>query len=380
MTTAAARAPSDLLRSVAAHDLTGSRWILPATQPEADEWRALLDDVVRTRLEGALARAVRAGALVTDSARRTEVRALHAAALASCLRLEELLLRVVDQLDAAGIEHRVLKGSAVAHLDHDDPSDRCFGDVDLLVRGDQLEGAIQVLAEMGHRRHFPEPRTGFDRRFTKSVTMSGHTALEVDVHRTLAEGPFGMWIRVGDLWTPGEAFALADREVLALGPTGRFLHAAYHAALGDPQPRLTALRDVAVMLQRGSIDGAEVLETVHRWRGAPVLRRALGAAAAVLALDVESHELLRWAERERPSRQDLRRLRPYASDARSGYAVRAIATVSALPGLADRAAYVGALLFPDRAYVRGRHRGRCRRLWAAARAWARTRVEARSRR
>ena len=52
----------------------------------------------------------------------------------SCVQLERVLLETVAELDALGAEFRVLKGTAVAHLDYPDPSWRGFGDIDLLVR------------------------------------------------------------------------------------------------------------------------------------------------------------------------------------------------------------------------------------------------------
>ena len=52
-------------------------------------------------------------------------------------------------LRRSGLDHRALKGAAVAHLDYPDPALRSFIDVDLLVRAEEWDDAIQVLREAG---------------------------------------------------------------------------------------------------------------------------------------------------------------------------------------------------------------------------------------
>lgn len=61
------------------------------------------------------------------------------------------LARVVKQLDAAGIQHLVLKGLAVALAFYGDASLRHAGDLDLLVRETDVYRAGQVLAHLGYR-------------------------------------------------------------------------------------------------------------------------------------------------------------------------------------------------------------------------------------
>ena len=101
------------------------------------------------------------------------------------------MLRTVQRLDSVGIPVRVLKGTASSHLDYPDPALRTYGDVDLLVPGDHYEQAVRLLVSDGAHRRYPEPRTGFDRRFGKGCSLRTPDGLEVDLHRTFTMGPYG---------------------------------------------------------------------------------------------------------------------------------------------------------------------------------------------
>ena len=99
-----------------------------------------------------------------------------------------------EALEKAGIAHRVLKGHAWAHTVYPDPSWRAFGDVDLLVGTDDSDRAVEVLESTGVRRTLPEVRPGFDRRFGKDATLLSASGREVDLHRLLVAGPYGLWV------------------------------------------------------------------------------------------------------------------------------------------------------------------------------------------
>lgn len=62
------------------------------------------------------------------------------------LHLEIRLLEVADWFaDVGGIELRVLKGPAVAHLDEVDPALRSFSDLDLLIAAADMDRGIAAL-------------------------------------------------------------------------------------------------------------------------------------------------------------------------------------------------------------------------------------------
>jgi hypothetical protein len=244
----------------------------------------------------------------------------------------------------------------VAHLDYPDAALRDFGDIDLLIHPDDLDRTIAVLVEQGYTRRFPEPRAGFDRRFTKSVSVVNSEGQEFDLHRTLAPGAFGLRVQVEMLWNaPPEQFALAGRTLDALGPSERFIHACYHAVLGNTPARLVPQRDIAEMLLGGSVDPDRARALAAAWQAEVVVAHAINRAWATLQLtDVVA--LSSWAAKYTPRPREQRQLTRATSPGYT-YTAQAIDSVRALRNPRHRLAYVSALAFPRRSYLRGRHSG-----------------------
>ena len=323
-------------------------------------WAELLADCRSQRLTGFLALAVREGALCTRPDQAAQADTAHREAMGTVLVLERLLIDAADLFAGAGIALRVLKGSSLAHLDYPAPELRSFGDVDLLVRSEQFDGAVAALVGAGHRRRFPQPRPGFDRRFSKGTSFVTPEGTEIDLHRTFVMGPFGLTMKLDDLWARGSPFRVGGVELCALAREERFLHSCFHAALGDNPPRLLALRDVAQVLLDGRLDLHLVRALAASWQADAVLARAVHLAWQTLGLDVAVSPLAAWATTYRPDHHERRALAAY-TDPHGGYSARSAAALRAVPGVRDKAAYLRALAFPARDYVDPRHSGRVER-------------------
>lgn len=345
-----------LLRAVAAFGLPDSSVDAPARPLSESAWEELLAHVRWQRLTNLLAHAVSTGVFPATEAQIAAAIDDDIPALTGVLRLEAELLEVAGILDRAGVPFRVLKGPAVAHLDYPDPAWRCFGDLDLLIPPAALDDAIGLLSGLGYARRFPQPRDGFDRRFTKSVSLDGPDGQQLDLHRTLAAGGLGHRIIVSMLWsTLSSRFALGGRDFAALGAEERFLHACYHLVLGNAPPRLVPQRDVAEMLHNNTVDADRVLVIASAWRGKAVVARAITTTVDNLRLSTDT-PLVAWAEEFNPGRREQREL-ARATSPRYSYAAQAIDSVRAIHGPRERLAYVSALAFPRRSYLRGRHSG-----------------------
>jgi len=319
------------------------------------EWRhLLLDGITRERLSGLAIEASRSGLFDLSSAERDELLDRHDDQLGLDLVLERLLCEAADVLDRAHIEYRALKGPVVAHTLYSDPALRSFGDVDLLVSGCDFDQAICVLGSLGFRRRFVEPRRGFDARFSKGSCLLGAAGQEIDLHRTFAPGPYGTRLATLDLLArPAQHFRLGWREIPGVDRELGFVHACFHAALGDFPPRLVPLRDVAEFLATG-FDADAVIRLVTNVRCATVLQRALHLVEEELGIRVGG-VLGEWSRRHVPSRFDRWALGTYASRNRS-YGAQAAVSVWVMPSLRDRVAFASALALPSRDYVRSRER------------------------
>jgi hypothetical protein len=289
--------------------------------------------------------------------------------MCTCLHLEATLLDVRSAFDAQGIETLVLKGPAAAHLDYADPTLRSFGDLDLMVRSEQVDRATTQLREMGFSRAAPEPRDGFDRRFGKGAEFVAADGINVDLHRTFVMGPFGLRVRLDELWASTTSFNLGGHAILSLSPVHRLLAACYNAIVGDVSPRLSTLRDVAQLCLSGEVDTQEVVDTARRWGGESVLALGVRAAWERLAIaDVVG--LSAWAARVEGDSSDLRLLALY-HDRRAGYSGLSWATARMLP-LGERIAFLGSLAFPHGGRLGERQWGLGQRVRRAVRGLGRT--------
>lgn len=354
------------LRAIVAHGLPGALPAQPPTPLDDRRWQELLLHARMQRLTPLLARAVTAGTFPATDTQAKEAIAVDTEALARVLVLETTLVHVAALLDDAQVAVRVLKGPAVAHLDYPDPAWRDFGDLDLLIHPDHLDRTIAVLTGHGFVRRFPEPRAGFDRRFTKSVSMADRHGLEFDLHRTLAPGALGLRVRVDMLWDdPPTEFHLGGRVLHALGPEERLLHACYHAVLGNSPPRFVPLRDIAQLLLADAVDPDRVRRLATAWRGQAVVAHAINTAWSSLHL-TDQVALTTWAREYTPRGREGKEL-ARAISPRYTFTAQAVDAVRAIDRPSDRVAYLVALAFPNRRYLGGRHRSFAARLRHAVR-------------
>lgn len=337
-----------VLARVATVGLTDASALVAEPMPP-DEWGPLSVQVVVERLEGLLAAAVANGSLPVSGYQLDGVRRLGLARARTDLLLERETLRAIQVLQAADVDLRLLKGSAWAHSAYTDPVRRGFGDVDILVRPADWYRAVGALEDAGGQRVMPELRPRFDSRFGKDATVKTSNGWEIDLHRTLVVGPYGLWIDCDALFARNPATVrVASVALPVLDPDAAFIHACYNAALSDDPPRLAALRDVAQMALSENIDAEEAWSLVHGWRGTNVVRYALRAVQARLGVSLALTPVgQRFAGDV--ARRDRMLIATYRGGAR-GYTSQ-LAGVVAIPGLADKRDYLAALLRPQRAYL-----------------------------
>jgi hypothetical protein len=285
------------------------------------------------------------------------------------LGLERRLLTLAAAFDGAGVEFTVLKGSSFAHSFYPDPSWRSFGDIDLLVRTGDWTRSNDLLEGLGLRRRVPEPRAGFDERFGKGAEYGGERGFEVDLHRTLVGGPFGLWIDLEELAQHTVPFVLGARRLRRLDDTAAFAHASIHAALGLLPPPLTPVRDVVQIGHFGRVDWEMLADWALRWKLAAVFQHALATAEEYLgvAIPQRAEGLLALT----PGRRERRALLAYTTDRRRRGGT-SLATLHAIPGLRAKGAYVRAMVVPSRAFLTARSTGgrpSYRHRWTVAINW-----------
>lgn len=338
-----------VLRAAVGHGLPGgAAWPTDALDP--DEFAEILQRSMDDRLIGTLAQAASEGSFALLPEQRAQLAELHAAAQGHMLMLERLLLSVTGLFESAGIDHRVLKGHAIAHLLYDDPSWRNAADLDVLVPSESFGPAMELaIRELGAAPALAELRPGFDREFGKEVLLTVGK-LELDLHRTFVTGPFGLTIGLGELFGDHLEFEVGDRTLRALGAEYLFLHACYGTALGDLPVRRGSVRDLLLCHYGVGVDLDRAVDTARRWGGVAVVQRAAQLVVDVAGPEVAG-DLSRLTALDVP-RREAWLLRSYLTPARS-YS-RPLASLAVIPGLRARVRYARAIVLPSPQYLDGR--------------------------
>ncbi|MGH2554330.1 MAG: nucleotidyltransferase family protein [Actinomycetota bacterium] len=328
-----------------------------------EEWQKVLPRLHRHHITGFAVAAAEAGSLALSAEQTDALLETHREAMLAPLAVERGLLEVATELHAGDVEFVVLKGPALAHTVYPNPSWRYFGDLDLLVRGGDWPKACTILESLGYRRGLPEPRGGFDQRFGKASEFRRQGGIEVDLHRTLVVGPFGLWIEPDILFEATTELLLWDQTHRRLDDTLLQLHACVHASLGWWPPLMMPVRDVAQVAHCAQVDWEALADRAARWKLRAVVRHALQTASETLevGLPAGADKLVAYT----PSRKEHRALQGYVTDRRKRGGT-AVATLKAIPGLTAKVAFLRALIFPNREFLAARS-GSARSYW---RRWA----------
>lgn len=264
-------------------------------------------------------------------------RALQVDVAVVSVQLEQSLLQAADVLDAAGIPFVVVKGAATAHLDHQEPGQRQFGDIDLLVAPSSFPAAGRALETNGWYQAYPLPR--HHERFTHARTFAGVGIAEIDLHQRIGHRALGLRIPTDELLAGRVAFEVAGRRLWALARPDRFIHAAVHAVASRGQyRRLSSLVDVLVLDRR--LTDAEVpalLRRSERWYVRPLVEAAVRLAHEEARLPVPD----RWetAMRAPTARRDTLVERAYLGERRRPV-IEELAHLRAMDRWRDRGLYV----------------------------------------
>lgn len=323
-----------------------------ASDRSSAEVGAAVDTLVRWRMAGLATTLVDDGLLDLD-VESTDFERLAEAATRDtviALFLDERLLAVADLLGRHGVSFAVLKGAASAHLDHPEPQERAYSDIDLLVRADHLDRTVALLTGDGCRRSWPERRPGFDRRFAKSVTLTGPDGYEIDLHRTLTDGRPGARIPLDDLFARRTTFEVAGVVLPALVAEHRALHAAYHVALGSAAPPIRSLRDLALHLARPHGSPERLRPVLAAWRGEAVMARAVRLLFENLPVELAPWRA--WLDGVDLSDSEVALVERQVRRG-SGLGAEALDAVLDLPWR-RRGPYLAAIAYPTRQHLRAR--------------------------
>lgn len=150
---------------------------------------------------------------------------LHATAVT--LQIDIMMRRVIEQLDAIGVEAIALKGASFATWLYGSEHPRFYGDGDVLVSPDDLEATGRVLTTLGFVIEADERASGH-MAFEPHAQLWRGEGVYLDLHWRLP----GMGIDPAAAWTVlaahVESLELAGAPVRVLDEPARALHVALH--------------------------------------------------------------------------------------------------------------------------------------------------------
>jgi hypothetical protein len=204
------------------------------------------------------------------------------------LKLYGALARVTCALAQRGIPLIVLKGGYLAAQIYEDLACRQMGDLDLLVRADELGEAADVIARCGFE---PVRRFGVELERARSQHLPPFIdgeGVALELHWTLTPPGHPHPIEPEDLWRGAVPIAFGGISALGLRTEDLLLHLCYHTSFQHHfQFGLRPFCDIAqVVARRGrSIDWSMLMDTARRrrWERGVYLsfelaRRLVGAA------------------------------------------------------------------------------------------------------
>jgi hypothetical protein len=159
------------------------------------------------------------------------------------------LLRLMQEKDIPVI---VLKGAYLAEAVYDNIALRTMGDVDLLVKKDDLLRVEQELLALGcmpvdSNRVITQDHCHFGYKLPRS-------GLSVEIHWTIFATSYPFQVDVERLWSRAHPVTLAQAPAWALSPEDLLLHLCQHTATHAFEMRIRMLCDIGEVVRRYGVE------------------------------------------------------------------------------------------------------------------------------
>jgi hypothetical protein len=196
--------------------------------------------------------------------------------------------RLLDALQGTGVQIIALKGLALSETIYPDPALRPSGDIDLLVRFQDVQMVEKVLQELGYEPdEDPLPAewyTPYNAHHLVPYRLPGREVL-IEVHWDLAPPQEGFSIDVEGLWERAESALILERQVGVLSPVDLLAYLGLHASARSRfRSGLRQLVDVAEVARHygAKLDWAELAARADRWEAQRWVYLALRVTSELL--------------------------------------------------------------------------------------------------
>ena len=302
------------------------------------------------------------------------LRSTYYQTLAQNTLMYQELERILKALDAAGIPVIVLKGAALAATVYEDIGLRPMGDLDLLVKEQHLQKALDLICSLGYVQE-PMPHEKFNQQIGYDVHLWNglNDKMKVELHWQLVVGGDD-WpsANMGWFWEERVSPTLdkdAQNDLLynltKLSPEASLLYSVGHLLLqhGVKQARLLWFFDIQILLSKHmqTLNWQSLLKEANELHWTAALLTALALVEQLFSTslrDTPAYDLLRQVRRS-PDNDSLfpgrmLRTRTKATDVWSSLQML---------DHGKRVRYALGMVFPNPDFMRWRYRPRPAWLW-----------------
>ena len=161
------------------------------------------------------------------------------------------LAQVLQALTGAAIPVMVLKGADIAETQYVRPELRHYGDIDLMVRPEDLKATFATLEQLGYRYYQEYRFEPLSRQRAAFVYMKEHDVgyLLFEVHISPHSNEMGVSFDPVHIWQRARPITVASVNVYGMGLEDMFIYLCWHYR-SHTFERLLWLYDIAVMLIR----------------------------------------------------------------------------------------------------------------------------------
>lgn len=260
--------------------------------PEAD-WNCLVRQARRHALEPLLCQQLKTRHQAVPAAVLRDLQAKYFACAWRNNSLYQELEKVLNALREQGIPVILLKGAHLVKIIYGNIALRSVGDVDILVRKNDLPQARKTLLKLGYRSSKEEDVETACAGCHHLLPLMKEDAAPVELHWTFE---LAFAIDHDGLWERARPVMLADADVLVLSPEDLLLHLCLHSAYHHLYENgLRAFCDIRETIRhhRDELDWETALRRARQWGAGNSVYLTLHLAKELLGAEVPAELLAR---------------------------------------------------------------------------------------
>jgi len=265
-------------------------------------------------------------------------------------------LLLVDELQAilrsshqSGLGCVPLRGVALGEWLYGNPVARPTGDIDLLVRREELDGMRTVLSALGFREVEPRPGAAVRYDYTLAFFKWHHLLVIAEPHWSLAYQPFLDRLDMAAVWRRCQPAHVLGIPSYQLATEDLLLHLSLHYLHHRPGAPSFWLDEMDGLIRRDTLQWSLLLATAREARLGLLVATALQAVRTHCHTPIPEEVMHALSNGALPS-SEARLTRFLATSVMRGR--ERIATLLILPGWGAKLQYLLSYLFPSTAFIR----------------------------